>query len=104
MSSSASRAPGVFGSKAWPDRTFLSLCDRRHALRHCVYCTRLILTRIIVCSKSFYLFLSEFDIPELWLQLTHLSLKYQAVDLPYTVFHTGTLDGFKGAVNRWLLP
>ena len=25
-------------------------------------------------------------------------------DLPYTVFHTGTLDGFKGAVNRWLLP
>ena len=25
-------------------------------------------------------------------------------DLPYTVFDTGTLDGFKGAVNRWLLP
>ena len=25
-------------------------------------------------------------------------------DLPYTVFYTGTLDGFKGAVNRWLLP
>ena len=24
-------------------------------------------------------------------------------DLPYTVFDTGTLDGFKGAVNRWLL-
>ena len=24
--------------------------------------------------------------------------------LPYTVFDTGTLDGFKGAVNRWLLP
>ena len=23
--------------------------------------------------------------------------------LPYTVFDTGTLDGFKGAVNRWLL-
>ena len=22
-------------------------------------------------------------------------------DLPYTVFDTGTLDGFKGAVNRW---
>ena len=25
-------------------------------------------------------------------------------DLPYTVFDTGTLDGFKGAVNRWLVP
>ena len=25
-------------------------------------------------------------------------------DLPYTVFDTGTLDGFEGAVNRWLLP
>ena len=25
-------------------------------------------------------------------------------DLPYAVFDTGTLDGFKRAVNRWLLP
>ena len=25
-------------------------------------------------------------------------------DLPYTVFHTGMLDGCNGAVNRWLLP
>ena len=25
-------------------------------------------------------------------------------DLPNTEFDTGTLDGFKGAVNRWLLP
>ena len=25
-------------------------------------------------------------------------------DLPNTVFDTGTLDGFKGAVNHWLLP
>ena len=25
-------------------------------------------------------------------------------DLPYTVFDTGTLDGFKGVVNRCLLP
>ena len=25
-------------------------------------------------------------------------------DLPYTVFDTRTLDGFKGAVNRWLFP
>ena len=26
------------------------------------------------------------------------------IGLPYTVLDTGTLDGFKGAVNRWLLP
>ena len=25
-------------------------------------------------------------------------------DLLYTVFDTETLDGFKGAVDRWLLP
>ena len=25
-------------------------------------------------------------------------------DFPYTVVDTKTLDGFKGAVNRWLLP
>ena len=25
-------------------------------------------------------------------------------DLPYTEFDTGTLDGFKGAINYWLLP
>ena len=24
-------------------------------------------------------------------------------DLPYIVFDTGTMYGFKGAVNRWLL-
>ena len=24
-------------------------------------------------------------------------------DIPYTVFDTATLDGFKGAVNRWML-
>ena len=40
-------------------------------LLHCVYCTRLIWTRIIVCSMSFHLFLSEFDIPELQLQPIH---------------------------------
>ena len=26
------------------------------------------------------------------------------MELTYTVFDTETLDGFKGAVNRWLLP
>ena len=34
-------------------------------LLHCVCWTRLIRTRIIVCSVSFHLLLSEFDIPDL---------------------------------------
>ena len=40
-------------------------------LMHCVCCTRLIRTRIIVCSVSFHLLLSEFDMNELRLQLIH---------------------------------
>ena len=85
-----------------------------------VCCTRLIRTLITVCSASFHLFLLEFDIPELRSQLFHWSLKYQGVErhnlqgvscrqrfecgMTYsTVFDTGMLNGFKGAVNRWLL-
>ena len=89
---------------------------------HCVCCTRLIRTRIIDCSVSFHLLMSEFDIAELRLQLIKLEFEVSRCrtsqlprcflpaqirlwnDLPYTVFHTGTLDGCKGAVNRWLLP
>ena len=65
--------------------------------------------------------LLEFDIPELWQQLIHWSLKYQGVefpkllsflpaevqmwnDLPYTLFDTGMLVGFKDTVNCQLLP
>ena len=84
-----------------------------------VCCTRLIRTRITVCSASFHLLLPEFDKLELRRQLIHLSSKYQGVerpnyegvscrpmqvkmwnDLPYT----GTQDGFNGAVNSWLPP
>ena len=46
----------------------------------CVYCTRLIQIRIIVCLVSFYLLLSEFDIYELRLHLIHQSLKHQGVE------------------------
>ena len=86
-------------------------------------CTRLIRTLITVCSASFHLLLLELDIPELRQQLIHWSLKYQGVEppnlldlscrlrfdcgsgsIPYIEFDTGTLDEFKGAVNRWLLP
>ena len=58
---------------------------------------------------------------ELRPQLIHCSLKFQGVErlnlqgvscrprfecsnLPYAVFDTRMLGGFKGAVNRWLLP
>ena len=87
-----------------------------------VSCTRLMQTLITVCSASFHLLLLEFDILKLRPLLIHWSLKYQGVEppnsqgvscrpkfecgmtFPYIVFDTGTLDWFKGAVNRWLLP
>ena len=65
--------------------------------------------------------LSEFDILKLWLQLIHIEFEVSRCrtsqfarcflpeqtrvwnDIPYTVFDTGTLNGFKGAVNSWLL-
>ena len=44
--------------------------------------TRLIQSLITVCSVSFHLLLPEFDIPKLWPQLIHWSLKYQGVEHP----------------------
>ena len=49
-------------------------------LPDCVYCTRLIRTRITVRSVSFNLLLAEFDIPELRPQLIYWSLKYKGVE------------------------
>ena len=76
-----------------------------------------------ICTASFHLLLLEFYIPELGPQLIH-ALEFEVSrcrtslfarsflpahvrmwnDLSYSVFDTRTLDGFKGAVNRWLLP
>ena len=72
---------------------------------------------------SFHLLQLKFDNVELRWQLVHWSLKFERVErqilqgiscrprllcginaLPYTVSGTGTLDGFKDAVNRRLLP
>ena len=86
-----------------------------------VCCTRLIRTLITVCSASFYLLLLEFDIRA---AAADHPLEFEVSkcrtsgfarsflpaqvrlwnDLPHTVSDTGTLDGFKGTVNRWLLP
>ena len=114
MSSSA------FG-RAFRDQSFLR-CVIDVMLLHCVCCTRLIRTRIIVCSMRFHLLLSEFDILELRLLLISYSMKYQGVERPdlqgvscrprlvcRMTFHTLCLIperqmGLKGAVNLWLLP
>ena len=105
-----------------PRQTFLS-CFIDVMLLHCVCCTRLIRTRIIVCSVSFHLLLSEFDIPERAAAAAHpLELEVSRCrtsqfarffllaqtrvwnDLPCPVFDSGTLDGLKGAVNCCLVP
>ena len=86
-----------------------------------VCCIRLIRTLIIVCSASFHLLLLEFDLRDLRYRtsIRVWSIKAKKVSIarsllpaqvwmrnyfPFTVLDTGTLDGFKGAVNSWLLP
>ena len=78
--------------------------------------------QIIVCSVSFHLLIQKIDKLELLPQLNRWSLKYNGVQRPklhgvscrlsyvaalwmglYSVSGTGALDGFKGAVNGWLL-
>ena len=71
-----------------------------------VCCRRLIWTLITVFSVSFHLLLLEFEVSRCrTFQFARCFLRAQVRiwnDLPYTVFDTDTLDGFK-AVNRWLL-
>ena len=104
-----------------PDQTFLSLCYRRHVAALCILCK--------VNSNSNHCLFS--GLPSLSVRVrrtqataaTH-PLEFEVLscrttqftrcippaqtlvrnDLPYTVFDNRTLDGFKGAVNRWLLP
>ena len=69
----------------WPDVVLIRVycrCVIYVMLPHCVYCARLIRTRIIICSVSFHLLQSGFDILELRLQLMHYSLKYQGEERP----------------------
>ena len=86
-------------------------------LLHCVLCRRLIRTLIIVYSVSFHLLLSvrhsraaasAHPLDELTTsQFARCFLPAQPRvwnDLPYNVFDTGTLNGFKEAVNRLFFP
>ena len=117
MSSSASRAPGVFGGQTLP--IWLSCRFVIDAmLLHTASCTRLIRTRIIACSVSSICFCQsstyqrahplEFEVSMYKMsQFARYFLPAYARmwnDLHFTVVNTGTLDGFKGAVHRWLLP
>ena len=131
MSLSAYWRPGVFGGQAlsarcirWPGFvpiSFLSLCHRRrvaglsmlykvnsnsnHRLfnklpsaSHRVWHTRAAAAahplRFVVLRCRTSKFARYFLLAQVWM----------SNDLPYTVFDTETLHGFKGAVNRWLLP
>ena len=71
MSSSATRVPGVFGGQALPLIRLSCRCVVDVMLLHCVCCTRLIRTRINAYSVNFHLLLSDFNVPELRLQLVH---------------------------------
>ena len=116
MSSSASRAPGVFGGQALPWSDF-----RRHVAalfmlhkvnsnsNHCLFSE---LTSVAVRARHTWAAAAahslKFEVSRCRTsQFTRCVLPVQTRvwnDLPYTVFDTGTLDEFKGAVNRRLLP
>ena len=88
-------------------------------LLHCVCCTKLIRTRIIFLFSE----LPSASVRVRYTQAAAAALEFEASwcrtspfarcflpaqtrvwnDLHYTVFDTGTLEGFKGAVKRWLL-
>ena len=107
----------------WPGFALIRLscsCVINVMLLYCVGCTRLIRTRIIVCSVSFLPLLSKFDIPSCGCsssirvcstkvrtsQLARRFLPGKTVvwnEITYSVFDCGTLDGFKVEVNNWLL-
>ena len=106
----------------WPGIALIRLscrCFIDVMLLHCVCYTMLIRIRIIVCSVSVHLLLLEFFILAAVHPLKFEVSRYRTsqfarcflaaqtrvwYDLPYTVFDSRTLDGFKEAVNRWLLP
>ena len=108
-------------SRFCPEYTFLSLCHRHHVAALCMLSK--------VNSNSNYCLFS--DLPSASVRVRHTRaaaaarpLKFKVSRcrtsqfarcflpaksrvwhyLPYSVFDTRTLDGFKGAVNCWLLP
>ena len=100
----------------WSDFTLIKVschCVIDVMLLDCACCTRLIQAQFIVCSASFHLLLTEFDIPKLW-QFEFEVSQFEGVSclpkflygmtFPTLCLTLGKLDGFKGAVDCWLLP
>ena len=104
-----------------PDQTFLPLCHWRHVAALCM------LYKVNTNSNhSLFSGLSSASIRvrHTWTAAAAYPLEFEVSscrtskfarwflsaqtrvwnDLPCTVFDTGTLDGFMGAANRWLLP
>ena len=107
--------------QALPWSEFIVVVSSTSCLWGFVCCTRLVWTRITVCSASFHLLLIEFGNRAaaaahpleykvsrcITSQFERCFLPAQVRmwnDLPYTVFDTGTLFGFNGSVSRCLLP
>ena len=108
-------------SGLYPDQSFLSLCHRGRVAghkmlykvtsnsNHCLFSelpsasTRVRHSRAAAAAHPL-----EFEVSRCRTSQCARSFLPAQVrmrnDLPYSVFDTGTLDGFKGAVNRWLLP
>ena len=100
-----------------PDQTFLSLCHRRHVAALCmlykvnsnsIHClfrellsssVRVLHTRAAAAAHPL-----EFEVSRCRTsQFARCFVPAQTRlwdDLPYTLFDTGTLDGFNGVVNR----
>ena len=86
----------------WPGFALIRLscrCLIDVMLLHCVCCTRLIRTRIIVCLVSFHLLLSKFDIIELAVYSWFLLL------LCFYVFRGAGASGVaKQFINNFVFP
>ena len=104
-----------------PEQSFPSLCHRRKVValyllnkvnsnsNHCLFSelpsasVRVCHTRAAAAANPL-----EFEVSRCWTsQFARCFLPAETRvwnDLPYTVSDTGTIDGIKGAVNRWLLP
>ena len=105
-----------------PDHSFLSLCHRRHVAALCMLykvnsnsnhrsfiefpsaCVRVQRTLDAAAAAHPSVFeVSSYRTS----QFARCFLPAQTrvwIDLPYTVFDTGSLDEFQGAADRWLLP
>ena len=99
-------------AKLCPDQTFLSLCHQRH-VRHDaehddMFLDMLNSVRVRHNRAAAAAHPLEFEVSRCRTsQFARCFLPAQTRvrnNRPYTVFDTGTLDGFKRAVNRLLLP